>query len=80
MTWKMARAWDGGNCDLSRISRLEAFMSRNYSKTDTLVLYTHSAVWFPIEKVAQVFGLPRPPPFPTWANPKDVQSLLTLRR
>ena len=55
-------------------------MSRNYSKTDTLVLYTHSAVWFPIEKVAQVFGLPRPPPFPTWANPKDVQSLLTLRR
>jgi hypothetical protein len=35
-------------------------------------------VWFPIKKIAQVFGLSRPPPYSNWANPKDVRSLLTL--
>ena len=37
-----------------------SFLEEKKAETDTLVLYTHSAVWFPIKKVAQVFGLSRP--------------------
>ena len=55
-----------------------AFLEEQKAATDTLVLYTHSAVWFPIKKVFQMFGLSRPPPFSNWANPKDVRALLTL--
>jgi hypothetical protein len=55
-----------------------AFLSQHRAATDTLVLYTHSAVWIPVKKVFQAFGLSRSPPFPNWANPKDVRALITL--
>ena len=37
-----------------------SFLDEQKAEADTLVFYTHSAVWFPIKKVAQVFGLSRP--------------------
>ena len=38
-----------------------SFLEEKKAETDTLILYTHSAVWFPVERVFQAFGLPRPP-------------------
>jgi hypothetical protein len=55
-----------------------AFLLQQRAATDTLVLFTHSAVWFPIKRVFQAFGLSRFPPFSNWANPKDVRALVTL--
>jgi hypothetical protein len=54
------------------------FLEEKKAETDTLVLYTHSAVWFPTERVFQAFGFVEAPPFANWANPKDVRSLLIL--
>jgi hypothetical protein len=55
-----------------------AFLALQKATADTLVLFTHSAVWLPIKKVFQAFGLSKSPPFSNWANPKDVRALITL--